>query len=260
MQTAFMHKSYQDESHKMIPLNMKSGKILLVIYALLICTTCSQKKVNYDESKVPEFVLPDPLRTESGMPVNNPEEWYSSRRPEILSLFEKFVYGKVPGGDIEVQHEIISINNHSLSDLATLKQIRISFLSGNDTVSMYLLIFIPNSYDKPVPAFLGLNFYGNHTVHPDTGIIITDAWVANDEEYDISNNRATEVSRGCQSERWPVEMILGRGYALATVYYGEIDPDYDDGFSNGVHTLFYKEGQAKPAPDEWGSIAAWAWG
>lgn len=239
---------------------MHTGKILLISLCFLIYTACSQQEANFDESKVPQYQLPDPLITESGAPVNKPDEWFSFRRHEILSLFENQVYGRVPEKNIEVKHEIVKVNNHLFNDLVTSKQIRIDCLSDSDTVSFFLLVYLPDSATKPVPVFLGLNFYGNHTIHPDTGIIITDAWAFNNEGAGISSNRASEASRGYQSDRWPVEMILDRGYALATVYYGEIDPDFDDGFANGIHPLFYKEGQDKPAPDEWGSIAAWAWG
>jgi hypothetical protein len=105
-----------------------------------------------------------------------------------------------------------------------------------------------------------LNFYGNQSIHPDTAITITTAWARNDSSYGIVDHRATEASRGVRHYRWPVEHILARGYALATIHYGDIDPDVKNNFENGVHPLFYKQGQAKPDAHEWGAIGAWAWG
>ena len=74
------------------------------------------------------------------------------------------------------------------------------------------------------------------------------------------DNRATEKARGTGSSRWPAETIIDRGYALTTMYYGDIDPDFDDDFENGIHGAMKTFARPKPAPDEWGSIAAWSWG
>ena len=100
---------------------------------------------------------------------------------------------------------------------------------------MGVLIYLPHDAKKPTPTFLGLNFSGNHAVHPDPQITLSRRWMRPDPRRGVVNNRATEKSRGSAASRWPVEKILARGYGLATVYCGDLDPDYHDEFQNGVH-------------------------
>ena len=108
----------------------------------------------------------------------------------------------------------------------------------------------------PCRFFLGLNFRGNHSIHSDPGITLSKSWMR--RGAGVVDNQATEKTRGAAASRWPVEKILARGYALATVYYGDIDPDFHDEFKNGVHGFLQKPRERRG--DSWGSIAAWAWG
>ena len=230
----------------------------------LTAAQVQREEVNYDESKVPQYVLPDPLLTVSGERVLDDRMWVEKRRPEILKLFETHVYGRSPGRPMDMRFEVTSTDPNSLGGKATRKEVSILFTGHKDGPKIDILIYLPNGLPqvakKTVPAFLGLNFWGNHAVHPDPGITLSGQWMRDREGMGIVNDRATEESRGKSSGRWAVEKILARGYALATVYYGDIDPDFDDGFQNGVHPIFYREGQTRPVADEWGSIGAWAWG
>lgn len=218
------------------------------------------EQFNYDEAKVPEYTLPELLTLSNGQKVQRAQDWKNQRRPEILQLFAEHVYGKVPEAEVKVGYEITGNYPDALDGAATLKEVKITFSNDKGSHAMSVLMFIPNDAVQPVPAFLGLNFFGNHTIHPDPRISISESWVSNNEGFDISNHQATATSRGVRVSRWPVERIIDRGYALINIYYGDIDPDFDDGFQNGIHPLFYKSGQDKPTEDEWGSIAAWAWG
>jgi (4-O-methyl)-D-glucuronate---lignin esterase len=215
---------------------------------------------NYDESKVVPYTLPDPLVNADGTRVASARDWTNKRRKEILRLFESDVYGRSPARPRSVPFHLNEVDMEALQGLATRKQVTIALGNTLADPVMELLLYTPNAVKKPVPAFLGLNFNGNQSVHSDPRIAISRSWMRDSKEFGIVNNRATEASRGVQSSRWSVEAILKRGYALATIYYGDIDPDFDDGFKNGVHPLFYKSGQTAPAADEWGSIGAWAWG
>jgi hypothetical protein len=241
---------------------MKPTKLLfyfLFLSAMISCRHVPEEFVpNYDESKVPAYKLQDPLIFDNGRPVTGPSEWYSKRRPEIIKLFEQEVYGRIPEFAYKEDFILKDCDSSALNGSAIRKQVTIKIIVNDKSLDLNLLIYQPKSND-PVPAFLGYNFNGNHTTNPDTAIFITSNWIMNSEELGITYNKASARSRGANSSRWPVELIIKNGFALATVYYGDVDPDFDDGFRNGIHGLIYDKGE-KPGPGEWGSIAAWAWG
>jgi len=57
-----------------------------------------------------------------------------------------------------------------------------------------------------------------------------------------------------------VVAVLDRGFGLATMYYGDIEPDIVGAMKQGIRGTHLKSGQEAPRDDEWGAIAAWAWG
>ena len=127
---------------------------------------------------------------------------------------------------------------------------------------MHLLLFQPNGTapEGGWPVFLGLNFFGNASVHPDRAITLPTAWMRKSPPHHIVNHRATEATRGTHASRWQIEMVLKRGYATATAYYGDLCPDRPEGLTEAVGALFGTRADAKREGDEWGAIGIWAWG
>ena len=228
---------------------------------LIACAGMAQQPadINYDEAKVRPYHLPDPLVMQDSRRVATARMWFEKRRPELLQLFETNVYGRSPKGRPGgVGSEVTSVNVNALGGTAIRKEISLYFTDKKDGPRLDLLLYLPKAARKPLPVFLGLNFSGNHTVAVDSGIALSRAWMRSGPG--VEDHKTTEATRGADARSWQAEKILARGYALATICYGDIEPDYDGGFQRGVHALFYRRGQTAPDPDEWGSIGAWAWG
>jgi hypothetical protein len=224
----------------------------------LITLNAQPKGFLYDESKVTTYKLPDPLICFDGTKVDSSQLWINKRRPEILQLFEQEVFGRSPLMPIPTRFEVVEEAKEALGGQAIRKQVIIHLGRGENAIAINLLLYSPKVAKKPVPGFLTINFQGNHTVHQDPAIRIPKVWVRN--RNGIKNNKPREVDRGSTASRWAINKIISRGYAFATVYYGDIDPDYNDGFENGVHSLFPLNNSKKRTPSDWASIAGWAWG
>jgi hypothetical protein len=222
--------------------------------AICLAAFAQQPDVLYDEAKVPHYTLPEVLTLANGQPARDAKTWTARRRPEILALYETEVYGRSPAKPAKLNYELKSLEKNALAGKAVRKIVTVFFSDKPGAPSMDLLIYLPVAAKKPVPVVLGLSFTGIHTIANDPGVPLADQWVRD------AKQPSTEKSRGAGAAQWQVEKILASGYGLATVYYGQIEPDFVGGMKYGIRPLFFKPGQTDPAPDEWGAIAAWGWG
>lgn len=206
---------------------------------------------NYDVAKVFDYTLPDPLVMGDGTKVTSPEQWYQSRRPELLDIFRKQMFGRAPDTVPYFECELVE-SGEALGGKAVRKQVDI-FLSKDKKKCLHLLIYLPAWHDGPVPVFLGINFKGNWTVNDDPAILMPDKEAL--RRYAI----IPTFERGAAASRWPLELAVSNGYGVATFFRGDTDPDFNDGWLNGIASLGFKEGQTWPEPDQWGTIAQWAW-
>jgi hypothetical protein len=217
-----------------------------------------------DESKVPPYTLPDPLVCADGTPVKDAVTWRAKRRPELLELFAREVYGRTPSGKpAAMRAELTSIDHAALGGKATRKEVTLWFTEKTDGPRMHLLIYQPNGVKAPPPVFLGLNFFGNHTVSADPGITLAEPFIY----YDTAHYRAAapgtpvkSQQRGVDADKWLIEAVITRGYATATAWCHDLAPDRVDGLAEGVPALFATGGAEERAGDAWGALGAWAWG
>ena len=204
--------------------------------------------------------LPDPLVTFDGKKITSRAEWENDRKPELKALFQHYMYGFLPPAG-EVSGTLRRSDPAAFGGKATLREV--SLVIGPKGYKVDLLLVVPNKHSGPVPVFAGLNFTGNHSLVSDPAVALPVTWMRaggkNDEA--VANNHATEKGRGKNIGTWAIEQSIDRGYAVATVYYGDIFPDKPD-FAEGVYPLFRapKEGQKSPGDTGCGAIAMWAWG
>lgn len=175
--------------------------------------------------------------------------WALERRPELLDLFAKHVYGRTPSGQGVTNVRERSRNETALEGMATRRELSITVSGPLGSKEVSLLLYVPNNTTrvKPAPVFLGLNFKGNHSTTLEPDVEVSQAWVK------------VPAERGDERRRWPMSMIVARGYAVATMHNADLEEDRPGAAAGGVRGLF-ESGRTPREPDAWGAIGAWAWG
>jgi hypothetical protein len=208
--------------------------------------------VNYDEARVGTYTLPDPLVLADGKPVRDAKTWNEKRRGEIVRLFEENQYGRSPGRPAAMSFDVFDKGTPALDGKAIRRQVTIFFSADKAGPKMDLLVYVPANAAGPVPVLLNIGFSANSSTVDDPGVKAGEVWGR--------DKKKVPAGQGMNFGRVDVARLLDAGFGFATVYYGDIDPDFLGGVPLGVRALYLKPGQTGPAPDEWGAIAAWAWG
>ncbi|EMI15593.1 acetyl xylan esterase [Rhodopirellula maiorica SM1] len=197
----------------------------------LVKKLSAKRPFNYDEAKVPDYELPDPLRMTDGTKVSSASQWMTKRRPELLEQFRELVYGRRPDTAYQVSFETTETIEDAFDGLATGRSVKATVTIDQRTFSFPFVVFTPNRVAGKTPAVVAIN-----------------------NRYFIPLEKAVSEP----DPFWPVKTMLERGYAAATFYTSHVDPDNKNGYDDGIRA-FFADGKP-PADDAWRSLSAWGWG
>jgi hypothetical protein len=198
---------------------------------------------NYDEAKVNSFTLPDPLVCNDGTRVTEPEQWWETRRPQIVEDFDREVYGRVPKDVPEVKWEVAETKEEKVGDLPVITK-RLAGHVDNATcpqvtVDIQLTLTTPANAEGPVPVMMEFGFGG---FGPRPGPRRTN----------------TAPARGFGGGPPWRQQVIEKGWGFAIVVPNSIQADSGAGLTKGIIGLC-NQGQPRK-PDDWGALRAWAWG
>ena len=190
---------------------------------------------NYDESKAGvlgrDYTLEDPFVFADGRRVKTADDW-NARRREILGIFEKEVYGRMPPPPEALNVKLIS-EKQTEDAFAVERRYRVTFRADGSGPCIDWIVFLPRYAKKPCPVIIHLNYKGND---------------------EIARFRTNHYSL-------PVPEMIARGYAFMSAHYTQITSDgirRGGGVFDGVCELW--------GPRDWnrldnpGTLIIWAWG
>ena len=192
-------------------------------------------QINYDEDKAGvlgrDYTIPDPLVFVDGRRVANASDW-SARRREILGIFEREVYGRMPPKPEAMAFELVA-EKVTEDRFALERRYRQWFSADKSGPCIDWVVMVPRHAKKPCPVILHLNYKGNDLV---------------------ASGRTNHF-------QLPLGEFAARGYAFMSAHYTQITSDGPGNSGEPFDGVFELWGRRDPArTDNTGSVMAWAWG
>ena len=222
----------------------------------------SPNHANYDEAKAnPYPKLPAILETDDGEQVTTAQQWWRIRRPEIVELLEREVYGRIPERVPRVRWEVRQTREIEAGGQAAIQREIVGVVDNSACpeiqVEITLSVTLPKNAAGPVPILLSFDWTpfelerfnfggtlrrGDATRPPSKqDILIRAGWGS----ATVNPSTIQDDSGGWQPRRF------GPG----------ADPNAEPtgaGLTRGIIGLT-NQGQPRK-PDQWGALRAWGWG
>ena len=228
---------------------IRSGFGGLVLGALTSIPTFAAAEANYDEAKVGNYSLPDCLRMEDGRSVTNAAMWLEQRRPELMQLFQRQVYGRPLPRPSAMRFTVLREDKHAMDGRATRRDVQMEMSAATNGVALKFTLFIPNAAARPVPAFVGVKLFDTAAERP----------IPAAARRMRASDRASEEANA-RAGRQAADLIIDRGYAFASLDTDDLCIDAAATYWQGAMRLFGRTQPGSPGPEETGALGVWAWG
>jgi hypothetical protein len=236
---------------------------------------------NYDESKANPFPdVPDPLVTNDGKKVTTPQMWWDKRRPEIVEMFDKYVYGRVPKNVPKVNWSVTATDHEMIGFTPVIAKDLIGEVDNSSypaiSVRIHMTLVTPAEAKGPVPVLMMFGragFPAPNEPSSDDLDRVNKAWKALLIQQDptlkdvIAQHPAWQPVKGTPFQfpqmnedgdppnQW---QLIAAGWGFVLIDPASIQADNGAGLTRGIIGLVNK-GQPR-TPEDWGALRAWAWG
>ncbi len=200
---------------------------------------------NYDDSKANPYPhLPDPLILNNGKKVTTAKMWRNDRRPQIVEMFDREIYGRVPKNTPKVTWEVKSTKEGMNGDVPIVTKSLVGHVDNSAyplvTVDIQLELTTPSKATGPVPVIMEFGFVGPRPARPA-----------------VPGQAAPPAPPMPAGPTWQ-QQVLAKGWGYAELAPNSIQADNGAGLTEGIIGLMNK-GQPRKL-DDWGALRAWAWG
>jgi hypothetical protein len=199
---------------------------------------------NYDEAKAnPYPELPDPLVLSDGKRVKSAKVWWKVRRPQIVEMFDREMYGRVPAHTPAVRWVVTATKTGEDGGVATITKTLVGHVDNSAypliDVNINMELTTPAKATGPVPVILEFGFIGpfHFPVRP--------------------GQPPPKMPPPFPGPTWQ-QQLLAKGWGYAILAPNSVQADNGAGLTEGIIGLC-NHGQPRKL-DDWGALRAWAWG